>query len=208
MLERARGGRVLEIGPKHGADSRLLAQLEPAELVLLDLPEKDRLVGEWLAEVERLVPTRYVSGNLLYLDPGTREALGSFDLVWCLGVLYHNPEQLRLLRRLFELTSTNGLVVVESSTTRSRRLADRNVVEIHWPRTFRGERTITHHPSRLAIKSWLEMVGFADVCIEDVYSRYTGRQRAVVTGVRPAEPKPYLSYVGEDAPPWIAGDAT
>jgi hypothetical protein len=61
---------------------------------------------------------------------------------------------------------------------------------------------------RLALKSWLEMVGFADVIVEDVYSKQTGWQRAVVTGVRPAEPKPYLSYVGEDAPPWVAGDAT
>jgi SAM-dependent methyltransferase len=203
-LERFRGARILEIGPKHGEDSRLLATLEPEELVLLDLPEKDELVRSWLPEIG----ARYVSGNLLYLDPGKRAALGSFDLVWCLGVLYHNAEQLRLVRRLFELTRTGGLAVVESSTTRDRRLADKNVVEIHWPDTYRGERTITHHPSRRAIKSWLEMAGFADVRIEDVYSRYTGWQRAVVTGVRPAEPRPYLSYAGEDAPPWIAGDAT
>jgi SAM-dependent methyltransferase len=203
-LERFRGGRILEIGPKHGEDSRLLASLDPSELVLLDLPEKDALVHGWLADVD----AHYVSGNLLYMRAEEIGALGVYDLVWCLGVVYHNVEQLRLLRRLFHLTRTNGMVVVESSTTRDRRLADRNVVEIHWPRTYRGERTITHHPSRLALKSWLEMVGFADVRIEDVFSRYASWQRAVVTGVRPAEPKPYLSYVGEDAPPWVAGDAT
>jgi SAM-dependent methyltransferase len=204
-LERFRGGRILEIGPKHGEDSRLLASLEPSELVLLDLPEKDELVASWLPELPR---TRYVSGNLLYLAREELEALGSFDLVWCLGVLYHNAEQLRLLRRLFELTRTGGLAVVESSTTRDRRLARKNVIEIHWPDTYRGERTITHHPSRRAIKSWMEMVGFADVRIEDLYSRHTGWQRAVVTGTRPAEPRPYLSYVGEDAPPWVVGEAT
>jgi SAM-dependent methyltransferase len=204
-LDRFRGGRILEIGPKHGEDSRLLATLEPEELVLLDLAEKDELVRSWLIDVPG---ARHVSGNLLYLDREERAALGSFDLVWCLGVLYHNAEQLRLLRRLFELTRTGGLAVVESSTTRDRQLAKKNVVEIHWPETYRGERTITHHPSRRAIRSWLEMVGFADVRIEDVYSRYTGWQRAVVTGVRPADPRPYISYVGEDAPPWVAGDAT
>jgi SAM-dependent methyltransferase len=203
-LERFRGARILEIGPKHGEDSRLLASLEPAELVLLDLPEKDELVHSWLP----VVGARYISGNLLYLSADELRELGTFDLVWCLGVLYHNAEQLRLLRRLFQLTRTDGLVVVESSTTRDRRLANKNVVEIHWPDTYRGERTITHHPSRLAVKSWLEMVGFADVRIEDIYSRYTGWQRAVLTGVRPAEPKPYLSYVGDEAPPWVAGDAT
>ncbi len=204
LLERFRRGRILEIGPKHGEDSRLLASLEPEELVLLDLPEKDALVQTWISELE----ARYVSGNLLYMTPSELLELGTFDLVWCLGVVYHNVEQLRLLRRLFHLTRTDGVVVIESSTTRDRRLADKNVVEIHWPETYRGERTITHHPSRLALKSWLEMVGFADVRIEDVYSRHTRWQRAVLTGVRPAEPKPYLSYVGEDSPPWVAGDAT
>lgn len=203
-LERFRGTRILEIGPKHGEDSRLLASLQPAELVLVDLPEKDDLVHGWVAELE----ATYVSGNLLYMPAAELLELGSFDLIWCLGVVYHNVEQLRLLRRLFRLTRTDGLVVVESSTTRDRSLADRNVVELHWPDTYRGERTITHHPSRLALKSWLEMVGFADVRIEDVYSRQTAWQRAVLTGVRPAEPTPYLSYVGKDAPPWVAGDAT
>jgi SAM-dependent methyltransferase len=207
-LDRFRGGRILEIGPKHGEDSRLLAGLEPAELVLLDLPEKDALVQQWLPGLEALCPTRYVTGNLMYLSPDELGSLGTFDLVWCLGVVYHNVEQLRLLRRLFHLTRTNGLVVVESATTRNRELEDKNVVEIHWPDLYRGQRTITHLPSRLALKSWLEMVGFADVQIEQVYSRYTGWQRAVLTGVRPAEPKPYVSYAGEDAPPWVAGDAT
>ena len=203
-LERFRGSRILEIGPKHGEDSRLLASLGPAELVLVDLPEKDDLVHSWLTGLD----ARYVSGNLLYMPPAEIDLLGSFDLVWCLGVVYHNVEQLRLLRRLFRLTRPDGLVVVESSTTRDRRLADKNVVELHWPHTYRGERTITHHPSRLALKSWLEMVGFADVRIEDVYPKETAWQRAVLTGRRPPHPTPYVSYIGDDTPVWIAGEAT
>src|SRR5439155_15404818 len=103
FLERARGGRILEVGPKHGRDSVLLAGLEPCELVLLDLPEKNELVRDWLLEVESRAPTRYVQGNLLYLEPEELAALGRFELVWCCGVLYHNVEQLRLLRRLFHL---------------------------------------------------------------------------------------------------------
>ena len=97
---------------------------------------------------------------------------------------------------------------MEHPTTRDRLLARRNVVEVHWPERYRGQRTITHLPSRLAIKSWLEMVGFADVQIENVYSRHIGWQRAVLTAVRPENPEPYVSYVGEHAPNWIAGDAT
>jgi 2-polyprenyl-3-methyl-5-hydroxy-6-metoxy-1,4-benzoquinol methylase len=208
FLERFAGGRILEIGPKHGEDSRLLAGLQPAELVLLDLPEKQEQVAGWLPEVEAVCPARFVTGNLLYLAEGQRAELGTFDLVWCLGVVYHNVEQLRLMRRLFHLTNPEGAVVVESATTRDTSLADKNVVEVHWPDLYRGQRTITHLPSRLALKSWLEMVGYADVRLEDVYSRYTAWQRAVLTGFRPLEPSPYLSYVGEAALPWVAGDAT
>ena len=210
FLERFRGGRILEIGPKHGRDSRLLASLDPRELVLLDLPEKDELVHAWLSELERDVsfPVRYESANLLYLERERLDGLGAFDLVWCLGILYHNVEQLRLLRRLFNLTSPQGALVLETATTRDRLLASRNVVEIHWPGKYRGQRTITHLPSRRAVKSWLEMVGFADVSIESVYSRAIGRQRAVLTARRPEEPHPYLSYVEPGAPEWVAGEAS
>jgi SAM-dependent methyltransferase len=179
--ELPRGGRILEIGPKHGLDTRLLATLAPRELVTIDLAEKADEIGTWLAEVP---VARHVEGNVLYMDERERAELGRFELVWCLGVLYHNAEQLRLLRRLYELTAEGGLVVVESSTTRSRILGGRNVVELHWPETYRDVPTITHLPSRRAIASWLEMVGFSDVRIRDVYSRGLSRQRAVLTGRR------------------------
>lgn len=207
-LERYRGGRFLEIGPKHGEDSVHLAALGPSELVLLDLPEKRETVGAWLEGVQAAAPTRHVEANLLYASREKLDSLGTFDLVWCLGVVYHNVEQLRLLRRLFTLCRTGGLLVLESSTTRNRRLSGLNAVEIHWPTPYRGVPTITHHPSRLALKSWLEMVGFADVRIRDVYSRAIRDQRAVLTAVRPPDSSPYVSYASDDEPRWIAGEAT
>ncbi len=189
--ELPRRGRVLEIGPKHGLDTRLLATLEPRELVTVDLAEKADEIASWLPEVP---VARHVEANVLYLDERERAELGRFDLVWCLGVLYHNAEQLRLLRRLYELTAESGLVVVESSTTRSRILAGRNAVELHWPETYRNVPTITHLPSRRAIASWLEMVGFTDVRIRDVYSRGLSRQRAVLTARREPGGSAYAGY--------------
>lgn len=189
--ELPRGGRILEIGPKHGLDTRLLATLEPRELVTMDLPEKRETIALWLPDV----PTaRHVEANVLYLGERERAELGRFDVVWCLGVLYHNVEQLRLLRRLYELTAEGGIAVVESATTRSRLLANRNAIELHWPETYRDVPTITHLPSRRAIASWLEMVGFGDVRIRDVYSRGLSRQRAVVTGRRNAAAAAYAGY--------------
>lgn len=189
--ELPRGGRVLEIGPKHGLDTRLLATLEPRELVTVDLPEKTDTIASWLGEVP---VARHVEANVLYMNERERAELGRFDLVWCLGVLYHNVEQLRLLRRLYELTAESGLVVVESATTRSRVLAGRNAVELHWPKTYRGVPTITHLPARRAIAAWLEMVGFDDVRIRDVYSRSLRWQRAVLTGRRVSGGSAHADY--------------
>lgn len=56
-------------------------------------------------------------------------------LIWCLGVLYHNVEQLRLLKRLYDLSNMNGCVMIESST-KKKKLENQNVMEIHLPRTY------------------------------------------------------------------------
>jgi SAM-dependent methyltransferase len=192
LLDGLKDGRILEIGPKHGEDSVLLASLEPRELVLLELPEKTDLVRSWLPRLA--CKTTHVEGDLLRLPPSTMESLGRFDLVWCLGVLYHNVEQLRLLRTLFELTADDGRVVVESATTRNAALMELNVVEIHWPETYRGLPTMTHLPSRRAIQSWMEMVGFTDVELQSVYSRELAAQRAVITARRTKASKAYVGY--------------
>jgi len=208
FLDRFEKKRILEIGPKHGKDSLLLATLNPSELVLVDLPEKDSMVREWLPRVSCKCKTTYLEGNILYLTQEQYRQLGTFDLIWCLGVLYHNVEQLRLLKRLFDLCNVNGCVVIESATTRNKKLEKLNVVEIHWPDTYRNVQTITHLPSRLAIKSWLEMVGFVDVKIWDIYSRELGWQRAVLTGKRTSNSKPYISYATSGLNPvYVCGDA-
>ena len=195
-----------EIGPKHGRDSKLLAGLNPAELVLIDLPEKDPTIQGWLGEID--CKMRHIQDNILYMSSAQREELGTFDLIWCLGVIYHNIEQLRLLKRLYDLCAVGGRIVVESSTTRNKKLVDLNVVEIHWPETYRNVPTVTHHPSRLAVRSWLEMVGFLDVEICGVYSRYLRWQRAVLTGLRTRESRPFTYYVDAANPEYVAGDAT
>ncbi|MFC1543368.1 class I SAM-dependent methyltransferase [Candidatus Neomarinimicrobiota bacterium] len=205
LLENCQNKRILEIGPKHGKDSLLLAGLDPMELVLLDLPEKDAMIQKWLPTVSSKVKTTYLQGNLLYLKPETYRQLGKFDLIWCTGVLYHNAEQLRLIKRLFDLCNLDGSVVLESEITNRKKLQKLNAVEIHWPDPFKDVPTITHLPSPIAMKSWMEMAGFQNVDIRKVLSRYLGRTRAVLTGMRTARSKTYLSY---NNPAFIVGDST
>jgi len=156
------GRRILEIGPKDGLDSKRLASLNPLELVLIDLPENERDIQQWINILTG--PKRYIQANFMYLSPEDYRSLGSFDLVWCTGVLYHNAEQLRFLRKLYKLLNVGGYLVLESATLRlAESLKDGCFVEIHYPKTFRDTGTVTHLPTVNAIKAWLNMVGFYEI---------------------------------------------
>lgn len=183
--------RVLEIGPKDGKDTVRLLDLRPERLTLIDLPAREESNGAWLCSITSPV-VEYVSANVMYSDSVLR--LPPFDLVWCTGVLYHNPEQLRMVRRLYDLLRPGGVLVLESATTRNPRLRGQNCVEIVFPpsvelkRKYHISLNINHLPSALAIRSWLQMVGFADVqpsrCHRAV-SKALARDRAAYLARRP-----------------------
>lgn len=152
------------------------------------------------------------------------QSLGTFDLIWCTGVLYHNPEQSRFLRLLFDLLNIGGYLILESSVTRHKYLKDYNCVEILWPKTqaaagigtsdevnidslvknseyqsLTNQSNVSHLPSKLAVISWVEMVGFKN--IEMIDYNIEGRmvlmtQKTSFKGYayinRGPEPSPYL----------------
>lgn len=161
-LEFFRGKRILEIGPKDGLDSKRLASLRPNELIIIDLPEKRDRVNEWITGID--CPYRYIEANFMYMLAEEYLALGKFDLIWCTGVLYHNAEQLRFLRKLYKALNINGYLVLESATLRmTPALQSGCYVEIHYPQTYRNSGTITHLPTANTIKAWLGMVGFNEI---------------------------------------------
>ena len=60
-------------------------------------------------------------------------------------------------------------MVLESSVSRKLLLRNKNIVEIWYPKTYRDTTTITHLPSKKAILSWLNMVGFSEINISNCY---------------------------------------
>lgn len=162
--------RILEIGPKDGLDSLRLSSLKPSELVMIDLPEKRDGNDKWLDKIE--VPHQYIEANFMYMSHEEIEKLGKFDLVWCTGVLYHNAEQMRLLRKLYKLLNADGMLVMESATLRNQSMQDKAYVEVYYPETFRNTGTVTHLPNALAIKAWLQMAGFDEIFDSNCYENY------------------------------------
>ncbi len=148
---------ILEIGPRDGDDTKRLVGLKPKKLTLIDLPQDNR-DGAWLEKID--YNYEFIEENFLYMKTKEIEALGKFDLIYFTGIIYHNAEQLRFVQKLYELLNQNGVLVLESSTIRNIILRKLNIVQIWHPNSFRNTSTITHLPSKKAIKSWLSMVGF------------------------------------------------
>ena len=161
------GKRVLEIGPRDGEDTFRLETLNPNEIIIFDLPDKTENNLPWLKKLK--IKHTFIEDNFMYIKESELNKLGKFDLIYFTGVLYHNPEQLRFLQKLYEKLNYNGALVLESATTRKILLRNKNVVEILYPNTYRETTTITHLPSGKAIQSWLQMVGFKNIFISNCY---------------------------------------
>ena len=72
----------------------------------------------------------FIFGNINYLEKDEMKKLGKFDLIWFTGVIYHVPEQLRLLKKLYNLMNEKGVLVLETSTTRNQKIANHEAIEI------------------------------------------------------------------------------
>lgn len=165
------GERILEIGPKDGLDSKRLQSLSPSELVMIDLPEKREGNKKWLSQIK--CTSRYIEANLMYMSKKDIESLGAFQLIWCTGVLYHNAEQLRMIRKLYNLLNVGGYLVLESATLRDNKLLHGGCfVQIYYPETYRNTGTVTHLPTANAIKAWLHMAGFNEIFDSTCYNKY------------------------------------
>ena len=187
--------RILEIGPRDGEDSVRLDELSPSEYVLIDLPDKEELNLKWLGNLRS--KHQFIQSNFLYMTPKDYESLGKFDLIYFTGILYHNPEQLRFIQKLYDKLNFGGVLVFESATTRKRKFINESVVEIHYPETYRDTTTISHLPSKKAIISWLQMTGFNEIhnskCYEKENYNLKGKRFACIAR-KNEEDKPNSYY--------------
>ena len=200
--------RILEIGPRDGHDTKRLVTLGAEKLILVDLPDKQEAINSWLPDLAD-APVELIYGNIMY--DRRFDAIDPFDIVWCTGVLYHNPEQLRFIRQLFDLTAPGGLLVLETATARRPKTRNENCVEIWYPpdkaksRPYHVSINVTHLPSEKAVWSWLEMAGFCEIAKSQCHRRITrslASTRVAFIARRSIETVPsiYYSHVGHEFP--------
>jgi len=85
-------------------------------------------------------------------DPRLRESLGTFEVVFCAGVLYHMPNPLWTLERLRDLTGSTLIL----STARIAERSDAPQGAVFFPHLTPEERTALQYPSSSGVKVGLD----------------------------------------------------
>jgi SAM-dependent methyltransferase len=156
-VERFRGARVLEVGPKYGAHARWIdRELRPSELVFSDFESDTHLHEEWIDAIT--TPHRFVYGDLSRAE--TLLESEPFDLVLFLGVLYHSIHHLPLLGMLNRVTKPGGTMLFET-TVDPRPDA---LVRLRWPANgkAKGVPTIQAVRLELAWTGWRKVTRLTD----------------------------------------------
>lgn len=109
--------RVLVAGGGTGRHPLAVASAVGCEVVCIDLSRRSLQIAAALAE-RHDAPVRFLQGDLL--DLGGADALGTFDLVDCVGVLHHLADPARGLRALVARLAPGGLVRLGLYSERAR----------------------------------------------------------------------------------------
>ncbi|MGF1694683.1 tRNA 5-methoxyuridine(34)/uridine 5-oxyacetic acid(34) synthase CmoB [Vibrio kyushuensis] len=143
-----------------GEQARLCIGIDPSHLFLVQFEAIRKLMGD----DQRT--------HLLPLGIEQLPKLEAFDTVFSMGVLYHRRSPLDHLIQLKDQLVAGGELVLETLVIEG----DENTVLVPVDR-YAQMRNVYFFPSALALKVWLEQVGFENVRIVDENTTTTGEQR-------------------------------
>jgi len=172
LPEDLRGKRVLDIGAYDGFFS-FEAERRGADRVLaLDTLAWER--GDksgWLCfSLAHEVLSSRVESQKLDIHTVSRAGIGSFDVVLCLGVLYHLKEPLVALEAVAD--ATEDLLILETHTDANR--VRRPAMVFYADNELAGDDSNWTGPNERLLIDWLREVGFRE--IEIVHRRSFGRR--------------------------------
>jgi tRNA (mo5U34)-methyltransferase len=160
---------VLDVGCGNGYHMwRMLGEgayqvigIDPSELFLVQFEAVRKLMGD------------NQKVHLLPLGIEQLPELKAFDTVFSMGVLYHRRSPIDHLIQLKNQLVSGGELVLETLVIEG----DENAVLVPFDR-YAQMRNVYFFPSALALKAWLEKVGFVDVRIVDENVTSLGEQRS------------------------------
>jgi 2-polyprenyl-3-methyl-5-hydroxy-6-metoxy-1,4-benzoquinol methylase len=154
------GREVLDVGCWTGGVSLILNRLGARVTAIDEVRKYTKALG-YLAESFGLKSFVTSDRSLYELDVSFRE---KFDVVFCLGVIYHLSDPIVGLRRLYNVLKPDGMLCVESMGYSS----DAPVCDYEGPTRRRGNFGWNWFvPSPRAMCQWLEDTGFRHIQIGD-----------------------------------------
>jgi len=160
-----RARRILECGCLEGGHTALLGRIYPrAEIVALDVREANLARARLLTSAAGIRPPQFLCRDLETAELGE---LGRFDLVVCLGLLYHLREPWQFLARVGALTDVLWIwtqVCAEADVTaHGGRFRGRVYVEGPTDHSLSAVRTESFFPTVGSLCDMLRAAGFEDL---------------------------------------------
>jgi tRNA (mo5U34)-methyltransferase len=163
MPENLAGQRVLDIGAYDGFFSFAAEQRDADQVVAVDTLawERGEKSGRPCFDLAHRVLGSKVESRRCDVMDLDRAQLGGFDLVLCLGVLYHLREPLTALERI--ATVADDLLVIETHTDATRSLVP--AMAFYESDELAGDASNWWGPNESALEAFLRDVGFREIRI-------------------------------------------
>ncbi len=178
------GLRVLDLGCNAGFWSLAALEADARFVVGVDAREMHIEQAELVFEVKRIDPSRYRFVHSDIFDLDLREH-GPFDVVLCLGLLYHVARPVELLA-LIAGTGASTLVIDTTLSTAPGSMLEIRHDDLDDPRNAVGRRLVMW-PTLQAVIDLVADAGYRATVIEPDFEDWTGledyrsgRRRAVI----------------------------
>jgi len=167
-LPRLEGRKILDIGSSNGYYMFRLAARFP--LFVLGLEPQSSFYWQYMGV------QKYLNQDNVFCLPVPYQRLpkmdGYFDLVFCMGVLYHRKSPVEMLRQIRDSLAPNGMIVLENLVIQGKNN------RCLFPRDRYGKmRNVFFIPDLAVMESWLFRAGFRQIQCVDVSVTSLSEQR-------------------------------
>ena len=167
------GKRVLDLGCNAGFWS--LCAVEGGCDFVLGIDGRQMHVDQanFVFEVKGVERSRYdfVAGDLFRVD---FRQFGHFDIVLCLGLMYHISKHVELMEKISEVN--DDVLVIDSTLSK----APGSFLELHWDKPNKKyldavDRRLTMRPTKQAVRDLVEEFGYSVVTLEPDFRDEEGK---------------------------------
>ncbi len=162
------GKRILDIGASNGYYMFRMAASNPG--LVLGLEPQSAFFCQYLTV------QKYLNQPNVACLPATYEEMpklaGCFDLVFCMGILYHRRSPLDMLKEIYDCLKPSGTLVLENLV-----LEGNNHLCLFPEDRYAKMRNVYFIPDLSVMESWLSRAGFKSIQCVDVTPTTSAEQR-------------------------------